>query len=250
MIKLPYLIIIMIILSNDLLSQPKDIDYILAYGGLAIVAANQLFLDKFAPTEPSWNEPNSFDLYFRNKLKWSDINMTCADNISDALAWSMLIFSTFGAPSIGDLAYNQHLLINLQVLAATGIVVGATKYLIARQRPYAHFEIDAGLNKSKDNLSFFSGHTAFAFATATSSSMMLQEKYNHNSGVIWSSALTVAAITGILRIAAERHYMTDVLSGAIVGTLIAYIITKNQKSRFSEKQESSTNLLYNWSFSF
>lgn len=249
MLKFPFFILILILFSGNLLSQPKDIDYVLGYGGLTIVAFNQLFLDTLAPTEPNWKEPNSFDLYFRNKLKWSDSNINIAEKISDILVWGTLALpSTFLAPSLGDYPYNQHLLINIQILAATGILVGATKYLIARQRPYSYFEIETGADKSRDYLSFFSGHTAFAFASATTTSMMLQDKYKHNSGLIWSGTITLATITGMLRIAADRHYMTDVLSGAVVGTLTAYLITRNQKKKYFDQEKPSMNIFFNLSF--
>lgn len=34
---------------------------------------------------------------------------------------------------------------------------------------------------------------------------------------IWAGGLTLAAVTGYLRIAADKHYFSDVLVGAVVG---------------------------------
>jgi membrane-associated phospholipid phosphatase len=168
--------------------------------------------------------------------------------LGDIILWGMIIPSAFGAPAISGYHYSDHLLINMQVFAATGIITGAAKYIFARQRPYAYFHVDAGSEKYKDNLSFFSGHSAFAFATATTTSVLLQKKYHNISGLIWSSTLTLAATTGILRIAADRHYMSDVLGGAIIGTLTAYLIVKNQKKRILEKKTLQKTILFNWSF--
>jgi len=59
------------------------------------------------------------------------------------------------------------------------------------------------------NTSFFSLHTAFAFSTLGGPRLRI--------------ALPLAAGTGGLRIAAGKHWLTDVLAGAAVGTLAANI---------------------------
>ena len=38
--------------------------------------------------------------------------------------------------------------------------------------------------------------------------------------IVWISALGLASATGYLRIAADKHYFSDVFVGAIVGSLI------------------------------
>ena len=38
--------------------------------------------------------------------------------------------------------------------------------------------------------------------------------------IVWISALGLASATGYFRIAADKHYFSDVLVGAIVGSLI------------------------------
>lgn len=229
---------------NDLISQPSKTDYFLTYGAMAVVAGSQLFQDELAPAEPRWKEPNAIDLYFRNKLKWPNKDIDNAHNLSDILLWGMLIPSVFWTPAIGGHKYNEHLLLNIQVMAATGLLIGTTKYLTARERPYAYFGIKNNADKSADNISFFSGHSAFAFAAATTVSMTLQNKYRHNSAWIWSGTLTVAAATAFLRIASDRHYMSDVLTGTFVGMLTAYIITKNQTRTYFTNSNPQRNVLY------
>ena len=38
-----------------------------------------------------------------------------------------------------------------------------------------------------------------------------------NEGWVWASGLTLATSTGVLRIAADEHYLTDVVAGAAAG---------------------------------
>lgn len=65
------------------------------------------------------------------------------------------------------------------------------------------------------NNSFPSGHTATAFMTAT----MLTKEYGHLSPWVGIGAYTVAAGTGVMRVANNRHWVSDVLTGAGIGII-------------------------------
>ncbi len=66
-----------------------------------------------------------------------------------------------------------------------------------------------------DDRSFPSGHTATAFMTAT----MLTKEYGSVSPWIGVGAYSVAAATGLMRVANNKHWLSDVLTGAGVGIL-------------------------------
>ena len=63
--------------------------------------------------------------------------------------------------------------------------------------------------------SFPSGHTATAFMTAT----MLTREYGHKSPWVGIGAYAVATTTGLMRMANNRHWLSDVLTGAGIGIL-------------------------------
>lgn len=63
--------------------------------------------------------------------------------------------------------------------------------------------------------SFPSGHTATAFMTAT----MLNKEYGHKSPWIGIGAYSVATATGLMRMANNKHWLSDVLTGAGIGIL-------------------------------
>ena len=67
---------------------------------------------------------------------------------------------------------------------------------------------------SNDN-SFPSGHTATAFMTAT----MLTKEYGHICPWIGIGAYSVATATGLMRMANNKHWLSDVLTGAGIGIL-------------------------------
>ena len=63
--------------------------------------------------------------------------------------------------------------------------------------------------------SFPSGHTAAAFVSAT----MLTKEYGHLSPWVGIGAYTVASGTGLMRVANNKHWLSDVLTGAGIGIL-------------------------------
>lgn len=63
--------------------------------------------------------------------------------------------------------------------------------------------------------SFPSGHTATAFMTAT----MFNKEYGHKSPWIGVGAYGMATATGLMRMANNKHWLSDVLTGAGIGIL-------------------------------
>ena len=71
--------------------------------------------------------------------------------------------------------------------------------------------------------SFPSGHTATAFMTAT----MLNKEYGYKSPWVGIGAYSVATATGLMRMANNKHWLSDVLAGAGIGiitTEIGYLL--------------------------
>lgn len=75
-----------------------------------------------------------------------------------------------------------------------------------------------------DNRSFPSGHTATAFMTAT----MLTKEYGHVSPWIGVGAYGMASASGVMRMVNNKHWLSDVLTGAGIGILsteVGYYLT-------------------------
>ena len=113
--------------------------------------------------------------------------------------------------------------------------LGATlviKNSVARTRPYVYDRTDAvpsDIKHQRDaRRSFPSGHTSNAFAPATFLGVV-NEKLHPGSSAnpwVWAGAYGVAATTGILRVAAGKHFPTDVLAGAALGTFVGWLVPK------------------------
>ncbi len=83
--------------------------------------------------------------------------------------------------------------------------------------------------------SFPSGHTTAAFANAT----LLHEEYGHRSAFYSIGGYGVATAAGAMRIASDRHWVSDVLVGAGTGigaTKAVYLTYPWLKGRISRRK--------------
>ncbi|HSN47851.1 MAG TPA: phosphatase PAP2 family protein [Flavobacterium sp.] len=105
----------------------------------------------------------------------------------------------------------QHQTLNIIVANAMAAAVFTTlKYTIIEERP-----------DQSDDLSFPSGHTAIAFTNAA----LLYYEYKDSNLWYASSGFLFSTVTGILRIANNRHYTSDILAGAGIGLASGLIVS-------------------------
>ena len=112
-----------------------------------------------------------------------------------------------------------------------GTVVYATKNITKEERP-----------DQSDNLSFPSGHTATAFTNAS----LLYYEYKDSNLWYASSGFLFATATGVLRIANNKHYTSDVLAGAGIGLASGLIVSywNPFKSLTFGKKNKTTAFVY------
>jgi membrane-associated phospholipid phosphatase len=162
-----------------------------------------------------------------------------ANDESNALLYSMVALPTvnaaMNAPNVSDAA--SLMLVNAETFGVTFALVALIKAVTKRERPYASA---AGLSaycvehpttsecKNDRNASFFSGHSATAFAGAGLVCMQQMEFGSRFASVGCGAAMTIAGATALLRIIADKHYATDTLVGALVGVgtgmLLPYVM--------------------------
>lgn len=107
--------------------------------------------------------------------------------------------------------------------------VGALVNLGARRpRPLAYGTTASDDERLRGNtsLSFFSGHTAGAFAAALSTYATLRRRHPDSAlpYVALAVGVTAASFIGTTRVLAGDHFPTDVVAGALVGSALGLLV--------------------------
>lgn len=98
-------------------------------------------------------------------------------------------------------------------LGATYAVTSGLKLVIEEERP----------DESNDK-SFPSGHTSSSFAAAAT----LHQRHGWEVGV---PAHIVAAFVGVARVKADKHFVHDVIAGAMIGEAAGWLLTTRKNER-------------------
>ncbi len=116
----------------------------------------------------------------------------------------------------------------LQTLMFIYALPSVSKGSIKRPRPYVYNpEAPTEKKLGQDAVkSYFSGHTTAAFASAVFLSTVYSDYFpgSKYKGWIWAGSILAAATIGYLRYESGNHFPTDVISGAIVGSAIGFLI--------------------------
>jgi membrane-associated phospholipid phosphatase len=217
---------------------PEPLRYDLAVDASVTAAAAALWIGSealkadLAPSACRWCDPGSLDAWARGKLVWGDVK--AAQRASDVLAFAVLPAAAaanalLSAHAAGDTSAGWvDLLLVLEAVAITEDVTQLAKFTVGRQRPFVHYgNSEAGrAPQPDDNLSFFSGHSSMAFSLAAAAGTVSTMRGYRSAPWVWGIGMGLAAATGYLRIAGDKHYLTDVLVGAAVGTGLGIAIPR------------------------
>lgn len=120
------------------------------------------------------------------------------------------------------------------------------KLLVNRPRPYMYYD-NYPVSKVEDgdwNDSFPSGHTTLSFAAASFLTYTFFQYYPESPGRFWilGASYGLATTTAFLRMASGNHFATDVMTGALIGTVcgiaIPFMHTQLFYSKFKKNQNN------------
>lgn len=135
-----------------------------------------------------------------HQVRWDDVTQF----VPLAATWGMRLGGLEGRSSSHWEALSAHA--TSYALAMGAVYAG--KYIFKRGRP-----------DGSNRLSFPSGHTAFAFTGAT----ILNAEYGSRYPWVSAAGYGVATLTGLGRVLNNRHWATDVVTGAGVGIAATYL---------------------------
>jgi membrane-associated phospholipid phosphatase len=158
-----------------------------------------------------------------------------AARASDVLAFALVpagvaAHQLLAARNAGDAdAGLTDLLVVAEAASFSAVLNQLVKYTVGRERPFVHYRNFRDADRRPDpddHLSFYSGHTTLAFAIATAAGTVSDLRGYDGAPWVFGAGLAAAASVGWLRMAADRHYLTDVLAGAVAGTAIGVAVPR------------------------
>jgi membrane-associated phospholipid phosphatase len=212
------------------------------YAITGTTAAGYLAIALAVPTPSTsyWGGPILFDKAADEAFVFkSRAGRRSASLASDILLGSLVGYSILDAFGLSwaitenfDVA-TQLLLLDLQSFAVTSLLTESTKHLVRRERSSNLHCHETNTNeeqcdKGTPHESFFSGHASMAFTAAglICATHIYIPLYGSGllDGLACATSLAAASVTGILRVASDDHYMTDVLVGAGVGFSSGFLL--------------------------
>lgn len=191
----------------------------------AFLASETLLKPALAPDDCRWCAPPGFDADVRDALVWASPER--ARLLSDLGAYAAAPLVALGFTTVpllvsrasGDELLDAALPI-VESVVLTQSLAQVVKFSVGRQRPFARFDGVPGGDPDDDNLSFFSGHSSFVFSAVTSAGVRAHQLGLRTAPLIWAVGLPVASATAYLRIAGDKHYLSDVVVGSVVGAAL------------------------------
>lgn len=190
-------------------------------GGLGLyLLSGFVFNTSLQATSCRWCTPPDFDRGARHWFLWKDTKL--ADSLSNYTSYyiSPLVGLSLLIASEGDTSASRLIDDVLPVAETVAIVQVATqlgKYAFARRRPYAQYAT-APLDPSVDNnSSFWSGHSVLGFAITSASGTVCHFRHYWTEPYVWGAGITLSLASEYLRMAADRHWLSDVVTGGLIG---------------------------------
>lgn len=211
--------------NGDFFTLDKKTDFILLGTGLSAAGTSFILEKTFSKNQPDFNlstsNINDFDKIFMKPYS-KNIDTIATITSCACLITPLVLLSTEKSEwfTAGTMFAESFIL-------AYGLK-GIAKTFVYRPRPYMYFE-NSPANKIEDGdwcKSFPSGHTTFAFTGAAFSSYVFCKYFPDSPWrfAVIAGTYALAATTGCLRIASGNHFMTDVITGAAIGTLCGIIV--------------------------
>lgn len=187
---------------------------------------SELAKGSIVATQCRWCNAPGIDDGARDALRWSDTSTAnLLSNVFGFGGMPVLLFGGLALTSAKDGAWRkipEDFLVVAETVVLAADLNQAVKFAVQRERPFVHALAPADkastAQPADNDLSFYSGHTTLAFSVATSAAMVASLRGYSLAPVLWAVGLPLAAFTGYLRIAADKHYLTDVLLGAALGS--------------------------------
>ena len=209
-----------------------------AGAGLVLWGATELAHGSLTPSACRWCDPPALDRHTRAKLVWND--PAAAGLVSDALVLALpasLATADFFFAGRDMRRTTEDVLVAVEAVALAAVGTQAVKFAVARRRPDAWAR---GVRTSPDDdLSFFSGHVSVAFAAAGAFGTVAKMRGYEAWPLVFAAGFSGAAAVGYFRVAADKHWLSDVAAaapfGAAVGIAVPLLLHRGRSANDSPR---------------
>ncbi len=227
--------------------------------GVLWISSETVFKDDLAPARCRWcdrapdgtDRLNRLDRWGRGIAGNTEASRRRANTWSNVIGFVGLPLGMLGTQyavghssgASGEL-FAQDATIMVQSAVLASVANQAVKFAVGRERPFVHVlpESEKGLtaHPNDNNVSFYSGHTNLAFSLVASAGTVAALRGYKHQAVIWGVGLPLAASVGLLRMGADKHYLSDVLTGAVLGTAFGVAVPLLLHGRVEDAPPSPT----------
>ncbi len=210
-----------------------------------------------SPDTCRWCGPVLFDGAVRDALVWPRRDI--AHQLSNATGFVGAPLAAFGGLALAARLDDRSgtFVDDALIVAESAVLSGTVNYLIkaavGRERPFVHALADEDKPLTRrpqdNNLSFYSGHSAYSMSLAVSAGTVASMRGYRWAPAIWGTGVGLSLTTGYLRIAADKHWTTDVVVGWVAGAAIGYLVPQfHRKSSRTGVVPSATGQTVGMSF--
>jgi membrane-associated phospholipid phosphatase len=178
-----------------------------------------------------WCGPVLFDEAARDRLVWDDVSRARGlSNITGFYGAPIFAIGGIGLAAIlddrGATNWLDDGLIIAETAAITGVTTFAIKAAFARERPFVHHGVDVDPSSQDRNQSFFSGHSSLSMSLAISAGTVATMRGYSWAPALYAGGVGLSLTTGYLRIAGDKHWTTDVVTGWLLGAATGYLVPR------------------------
>jgi membrane-associated phospholipid phosphatase len=205
----------------------------------------------FAANVQGFSE-EEINLLDRNDINEFDRGATYNSSASAKTASDVLLYSSallplsFLASKESRQDFGRISILYGETVFITAGITYFTKGVILRTRPFVYNEDFSLADKEKASArhSFFSGHTSLTAASCFFTAKVFSDYFPDSKlkPYVWAGAIVLPAVTGYFRVAAGKHFRTDVITGYVIGASIGYLVPRLHKKVKIGDADTSINL--------
>jgi membrane-associated phospholipid phosphatase len=117
----------------------------------------------------------------------------------------------------------EDMVVYTEVIAVNGGLVALSKFVVQRPTPRSYAGDPKVISEPGGYLSFYSGHTSFAFATLSFGAMTIGARHQRYL-VPWLVTGLVGTGVGTAMVLGGAHFPTDVMMGAAAGSAVGILV--------------------------